>query len=122
MKKIVINGEELAVSATAERALRVLKDWGYVAKKGAFEEGSGNYRSTCLPQNASSLQDLGLQIVPKAVGLTLWEFPHCVPPVNAWFTRSAREIEKFFQEHPRCQSAVVGDRGRVDAILKAIDE
>tara|TARA_R100001086_G_scaffold31123_1_gene14154 strand:+ start:581 stop:934 length:354 start_codon:yes stop_codon:yes gene_type:complete len=116
MKKIVIGGEGLAVSATAERALRVLKDWGYVAKKGAFEEGSGNYRSTCLPQNASSLAELGIKIVSE-----YW----FRSPNWAWSAGFAnvrtREIEKFFGEHPRCQSAVVGDQGRVDTILEAID-
>jgi hypothetical protein len=110
MKKIVINGEELAVSAAGERALRVLKDSNYVAKKGAFQEGSGNYRSTCLPRSAAERAELGIDMVHYCL-LVLYQRKSILQ----------EKIARFFIEHPRCQLAVMGDQGRVDAILEAID-
>jgi len=120
MKKIVITGEELAVSAAGERALRVLKDSNYVAKKGAFQEGSGNYRSTCLPRSATERAEIGIDIV-HAVPIGAHRRPSIGIRSFGFVSSNREKIARFFIEHPRCRSVVVGDQGRVDAILNAID-
>jgi DNA-binding transcriptional ArsR family regulator len=118
MKTIDIGGNAIGISAQRERALRILKEAGYVAKKSAFEEGKyRRYRTYILPTARAVLAELGIRITlsPK-----FSVFPHFGSDIGAQdLTRRERQ---FFKENPRCESVVSGSAKRINTILRKLDE
>jgi DNA-binding transcriptional ArsR family regulator len=105
MKTIDIGGNAIGISAQRERALRTLKEAGYVAKKSTFEEGKyRRYRTYILPTARAVLAELGIRItLIGAQDLT-------------------RRERQFFKENPRCESVVSGSAKRINTILRKLDE
>ena len=113
MKTIDIGGNAIGISAQRERALRILKEAGYVAKKSAFEEGKyRRYRTYILPTARAVLAELGIRITlsPKFFGSDIGAQD---------LTRRERQ---FFKENPRCESVVSGSAKRINTILRKLDE
>jgi hypothetical protein len=101
MKTIQFNNKELKISASDERALRILKHQKFIAELSVFEEGQGNYRKTSLPLPEKSKAQIGIEIVSKDSALSTKE-------------------KRFFAENPRHQFLVVGNPRRINAILKSL--
>jgi len=107
MKVIIINGQEICISAAHERALRIIaKSKDYVAKLSAFEEGSGNFRRSCLPGKVLRGRD------DAALGLR---------PTWSEYSKREPRVSAFFEANPRCVFAIVGNKRRVNLILKKLD-
>jgi len=100
MKTIEINGKKIKIYAEQIRALRILKNEGFAAKRGDFTEKQGRrsrrhdkWILTCVLHD-----DFGVYEAYPATAKT------------------ARE-KQFFAAHPRCQSGVFGNPRRINAIL-----
>ena len=100
MKTITLNGKIIKISASEIRALRIIKDNGFVAPSEDFEEGrSRRFKRYILPRGTWG-QTLG---------------------VNVGGAASTKRAAKFFQDNPRRQVCVTGDPRRINAILKKVE-
>ena len=117
MRTIKFNGKNLAVSAAEERALFTLSRNNFAAMKSDFYERRGRYGESILPANKDRRQQLGISYIDSnRVG------SRTVHDVDGMTYRNATARErKFFTEHPRCQSVIIGNPRRINAILKALD-
>ena len=107
MKVITINGKPLRVYAAMERALRLLANNGYCARMSDFDEGSRRYRITNVMTQYRYNREadiFGVSVVPN--------IPHDGEPPH---------IRAFFDANPRLKIAIVGDKRRVNLILKKLD-
>ena len=106
MKVITIKGKPLRVYAAMERALRLLANNGYCAKMGDFDEGPRRYRANVMTQYRHNREAnvFGVSVVPN--------IPHDGEPPH---------IRAFFDANPRLKIAIVGDKRRVNLILKKLD-
>ena len=120
METIKFNGKNLEISASEERALRILKRNNFAAKKAEFVEGSTpRYQNTIVPKNKARQTDLGIYISEN-----LWQKYSKLSTNGIIATNDKVPLYRrlaFFKENPRCQSGVFGNPRRINAILKRID-
>ena len=81
MEIMTINGTEIKVTAGEARVINLLKSG--VCPGSAFEQGSGRYKRTDMPQTASRRKNLGIVLLKKT------DVPR----------------HEFFDTHPRHQFA-----------------
>jgi len=90
----------LKISAPEIRALRIIKENGFVAPSDAFEEGRyRRFKRYILPRGTWG-QTLG---------------------VNVGGPAAEKRAKAFFKKNPRRQVCVTGDPRRINAILKQVD-
>ena len=109
MKTIIINSKPISVHADLERALRTLAASGYCAKMSAFDEGpSWKHRTNVMAQYRKYCGEktdiFGVKLVPRV--LRNYELPH---------------VRAFFDANPRLTMAIVGNKRRVNLIIKKLD-
>lgn len=109
MKTIIINNKSIAVHADMERALRTLARNGYCAKMSEFDEGpSWKHRTNVMAQYRKYCGEktdiFGVKLAPRV--LRNYEPPH---------------VRAFFDANPRLTMAIVGDKRRVNLIIKKLD-
>jgi len=109
MKTIIINSKPISVYAEMERAMRTLARNGYCAKMGDFDEGrSWKHRTNVMAKYRKYYGEkadiFGVKLVPRV--LRDYEPPH---------------VRAFFDAHPRLTMAIVGDKRRVNLIIKKLD-
>ena len=101
MRTIKLNGKNLHISASEERALFILVRYDFAAKRAEFVEGtSPRYQHTILPKDRARWRELGITEIYPGGG-------------------SVRE-KRFFKENPRCRTGIFGNPRRINAILKAL--
>ena len=101
MKTIIFNRKRLDITEGDMRVLFTLLCSNFAAKKSEFNEGSGNYIKSILPRDRDHWAELGISEV--------------------YSPRTARE-KLFFKENPRCQSGIFGNKRRINAIFKALND
>jgi hypothetical protein len=116
MKTIKLNGKQMDVSATEERALKVLLMNDFAAMKSDFWLGSPRHLRSVLPRDRNRAHELGIVEMRnfKTLGLVDDAF---------WSVGiSGKRAKAFFRDHPRCESGIFANVRRVKAILSAIDK
>ena len=104
MKTIELNGRKIKIYADQIKALRILQNQGYAAKRGDFTEKwrvhSRRYERWLLPQVLNDDVFGVYETVPASA-------------------KTARE-KAFFADHPRCRSGIFGNPRRINAILSKV--
>jgi len=123
VKTIKLNGKKMDVSATEERALKVLLMNDFAAMKSDFWEGSKRHLKSVLPKDSSRASELGIVEIRNDV---FWvaRLPSIMRSTFALRhpSVSGKRVVTFFGDHPRCESGIFGNVRRVKAILSAIDK
>ena len=102
MKTAKINGKTLKISAPQERSLRHLAANDYDAKQSDFTTKRGRWMS------------FELTVAPEfgTYERARYELKSGKLP---------RRVVKFFDDHPRCERAIVGNPRRINAILAQLE-
>jgi hypothetical protein len=101
MENIKINNQEIKISTSGEKALRILKDAGFIAKLSDFWVGSNRHKRN-LFEDIPDAGILGVKLVYK-------------------FACKTVKQDNFFKSNPRCKIAIDVDARRINAILKKLD-
>jgi hypothetical protein len=121
MRTIILNGRKFRLSASEERALRILKRNNFAAKKSEFVEGSTpRYQNTIVPKNRARQTDLGIYVKTFSETLAYYALTSTSQASGQYQRGSVRE-KMFFKNNPRCQSGIFGNPRRINAILNKID-
>ena len=118
MTTIKIGNKTLTISAQQERSLRHLKSRGFAAQRSEFWEGSPRHLKFELDISTSN----GVHEVSKKY--YQWVQDGSLIPAYADILKPTvmrLRVEKFFRENPRCNSAIIGNPRRINAILRKID-
>ncbi len=103
MKTIKFNGRKLKVPVDIECGLRIIAENGYAVKLSDMWYGKPRYLKSYLPQ--CGVQRLEFGVVEKSKSMA----------------KGRGRVAKFFKSNPRCNSALFGEKRRIDAILKKCD-
>ena len=103
MKTVILNKKPLKITASEERALRIMRKKNFVAKKDEFvERKSGNRFRSFLPEDTR----LGFFLERNFRS-------------SDWMQSS--KAAKFFKHNPLCRHVVLGDVRRMNTILNKIE-
>ncbi len=99
MKTIKINGKKMRISASVEQGLRIIASEGYIVKSSDLWHGSKKHLKHYFPDT---------DIYPE-IGITS-ELKDSFNPT--------KKGKKFFIDNPRCKMVFIGNKRRINAILK----
>ena len=102
MKVIKINEKKFEVSASQERAMRILADNDFTALKSEFAEGGGRHRRSILPDSRYARENFSIEIEYNG---------ECASRFHS------NRVKRFFRQHPRAQYCVTGNPRRIKTIL-----
>jgi len=104
MKTINLNNKKLNVSVSCERVLQHLSDNGFVSGVPEFDRGHGRFGRNEVMSNLTKGEECGFKIVYR------------------WHDGLSKKVVKWFEDHKRNSSCVVGDKRRINTILKKLGE
>ena len=104
MKTVTVNRISIRVSASDERALRIIKGEHYISPKENFADDPNFFQSHFDLPTGDHATELGISELRKN---------------DPALSLRAR---KFFKENPRRRVVVIGEPRRIDAILRALDK
>ena len=110
MITIEFNGRALEITASEERALRLLRSCQWAAPKSHFEEGPRKWRRYIAPVSQRA-KDLGV-FEESRYGMEYSDREGVKYPTRA---------RAFFSKNARHNQVVMGNARRINAILHAID-
>ncbi len=102
MKVIKINGKKMRISTSVEQGLKIIASNGYITKASDLWHGKGRHIRQYLPDHS---------IFPE-IGIV-------AEVSDSVFT--SEKGKKFFIDNPRCKMVFIGNKRRINAILKKCD-